>query len=284
MKDKLLIIDGHNLLFQMFFGMPSRIVNHEGKPIQGVIGFVGALIKIIKLVNPQYVVVLFDGEHENKRADILPEYKADRIDYSSVADEDNPFTQLEDVYKALRFIGIKFCEVADVETDDVIASYAHCYGDDMQLVISSWDSDFFQLINDNVKVLRYRGKNTVVCDAEYVENRFGVKPKFYADFKALVGDKADNIKGAEKIGPKTAAMLLAQFGSIESILESAEGIERKGIRESIEESRERLLINYKIIKLDGRAVDVPFELGELKFTYNEIRTGDVLSGIGIKQK
>ena len=97
MSDKLLIIDGHNLLFQMFFGMPSRIVSRDGRPIQGVIGFVGALIKIIKQVNPQHVVVLFDGEHENKRVDILSEYKANRIDYSLVAEEDNPFTQLEDI-------------------------------------------------------------------------------------------------------------------------------------------------------------------------------------------
>ena len=63
-KDKLLIVDGHNLLFQMFFGMPSRIVNHEGRPIQGIIGFVGALLKIIRQIKPQYLVVLFDGEHD----------------------------------------------------------------------------------------------------------------------------------------------------------------------------------------------------------------------------
>jgi len=281
-SDKLLIIDGHNLLFQMFFGMPSRIVSRDGRPIQGVIGFVGALIKIIKQVNPQHVVVLFDGEHENKRVDILSEYKANRIDYSLVAEEDNPFTQLEDIYKALRFMGIKFCEVADVETDDVIASYVYRYGEAVEIVISSWDSDFFQLINDNVKVLRYRGKNTVICDTGFVEDKFGIKPESYADFKALVGDKADNIRGADKIGPKTAAMLLGQFGCLESILENADAIERQAVRKSVEESKERLLINYKIIKLDGIGIDVPFELEELEFKYNELRTSDVLNGIGIR--
>ena len=75
------IVDGHNLLFQMFYGMPSRIVNQDGKAIQGVLGFVGALNKIIKQANPQYIIVLFDGEHENQRTKILPEYKANRTDY-----------------------------------------------------------------------------------------------------------------------------------------------------------------------------------------------------------
>lgn len=97
-KNKFLIVDGHNLLFQMFYGMPSRIVNQNGKPIQGIMGFVGNLIKILKLTNPQYTLVLFDGEHKNKRTDILPEYKANRIDYSLVPDEENPFLQLPHIY------------------------------------------------------------------------------------------------------------------------------------------------------------------------------------------
>ena len=78
--NRLLIIDGHNLLFQMFFGMPSRIVNKDGKAIQGILGFVGALIKLIKMVEPTHVAVLFDGEHENPRAELLDDYKANLID------------------------------------------------------------------------------------------------------------------------------------------------------------------------------------------------------------
>ena len=100
-EEKLLIVDGHNLLFQMFFGMPNRIVNKDGKAIQGVIGFVGALNKIIKQVEPTHMVVLFDGEHENSRTELLPEYKGNREDYSLVEEEENPFSQLPDVYRAL---------------------------------------------------------------------------------------------------------------------------------------------------------------------------------------
>ena len=162
--DKLLIIDGTNLLFQMFYGMPSRIINKDGKAIQGTLGFIGATIKIMKMAAPTHLVILFDGEHPNARTELLAEYKANRPDYSLVAEEDNPFSQIDDVYRALSFMNIRHTEVQQVETDDVIASYAYTYGEQMPIVISSFDSDFFQLINDNVKILRYRGKNTVICD------------------------------------------------------------------------------------------------------------------------
>lgn len=276
-----LIIDGHNLLFQMFYGMPSRIVNQDGKPIQGIIGFVGALIKIIKQTNPKYILAVFDGEHENARNGILPEYKQNRTDYSAVTEEENPFSQLPDIYKALEFMGIRFCETVDVEADDVIAGYVHRYGQAVNVVVSSWDSDFFQLVSEQVSILRYRGKNTILCDTEFVERKFLVTPAQYADFKALVGDKADNIKGAEKIGPKTASALLQQFGGLKEILHHAENIERKSVRESIMKNRERLLKNYKAIKLLGTA-QIPFVLEDLQYTYNGLKTMDIIQGIGVK--
>ncbi|MDE7248723.1 MAG: flap endonuclease, partial [Lachnospiraceae bacterium] len=105
--NRFLIVDGSNLLFQMFFGMPARIVNDQGKAIFGTLGFVGALLKIIRKVEPTHIVVLFDGEHENERSGLDPDYKANRIDYSEVPEEDNPFSQIDDVYAALDFMGIK---------------------------------------------------------------------------------------------------------------------------------------------------------------------------------
>lgn len=280
-ENTLLIVDGHNLLFQMFFGMPSRIVNQDGKAIQGIVGFVGALIKIIRQTNPKYVVVLFDGEHENSRKQLLAEYKENRIDYSNVAEEENPFSQLPDIYKALEFMGIPFCEVKDAEADDVIASYVYKYGSDMQIILSSWDSDFFQLISPNVSVLRYRGKETVIFDIEFLENKFGISPALYADFKSLVGDKSDNIKGAEKVGIKTAGMLLRRFGGLREMLDNVDSIERASVRESIVRNKERLLTNYELIKLNDRA-KVPFMLEELYYNGSEVKTMDVLKGIGVK--
>lgn len=205
--EKLLIIDGHNLLWQMFCGMPSRIMNEDGKAIHGTMGFIGALIRVRKMTEPTHIIVLFDGEHKNDRTELSADYKANRTDYSAISDDENPFSQqLEDVYTALDFMKIKHMEVTEfVEADDVISSYIHVYGKEMQIVISSSDSDFFQLIDDNVSILRYRGDNTVICDIKYIQNKYGVLPEQYADFKSLTGDNSDNIKGAEKVGIKTAA-------------------------------------------------------------------------------
>ena len=265
----------------MFYGMPWRSINKDGKAIQGTLGFIGATIKIMKMAAPTHLVILFDGEHPNARTELLAEYKANRPDYSLVAEEDNPFSQIDDVYRALSFMNIRHTEVQQVETDDVIASYAYTYGEQMPIVISSFDSDFFQLINDNVKILRYRGKNTVICDTTYVKEKLNITPHQYADFKSLTGDNADNIKGADKVGPKTAALLLHEFGDLESILANAESITKPTIQKSILNNTIRLRNNYKLIKLDAKAA-LPFHKKELKYDYSGITTNEVLSGIGLR--
>ncbi|MDE6676636.1 MAG: flap endonuclease, partial [Clostridia bacterium] len=256
---KLLLVDGSNLLFQMFFGMPARIFNASGKAVHGTLGFAGALLKIIRMTEPTHVAVLFDGEHENERAALNADYKANRIDYGKVSEEENPFTQLPDIYAALDYMNIKHAETTVCETDDWIAAYARAYGRDTRIIISSFDSDYFQLITDNVSVLRYRGMKTVICTPDYVSSRYGISPSQYADFKSLVGDSADNIKGADKIGPKTAATLLKQFSTLDGILANAPQIERRSVRESILLNAERLRTNYKLIKLSGDAA-LPFPL------------------------
>ncbi len=277
---KLLVVDGSNLLFQMFFGMPSRIVNSQGKAIQGTLGFVGALIKIIRLTDPTHVVAVFDGEHKNARKDLDEEYKANRPDFSQTAEAETPFSQLEDVYRALDFMGIKHKETEDCESDDWIASYALKYGEGNEVVIASFDSDFFQLITPSVSVLRYRGENTKIWTPADVEEKFGIFPDKYADFKSLTGDTSDNIKGAPKVGPKTAAALIAEFGTLEKIISAAETIKKPSIRESIMASKDRLDINYRLIKLGSKA-PLPFEISDLKYTPSNHTTTSVLKSIGV---
>lgn len=279
--ERLLMIDGSNLLFQMFFGMSARIVNAQGRPIQGTLGFTGALLKIIRQVNPSHMAVFFDGEHENPRARLDPDYKSNRKDYSQVPEEENPFSQLMDIYAALDFMGIKHAETTVCETDDLIAGYALRYGGEMETVISSFDSDFFQLISDRVSVLRYRGKETVICTPEYIINKFGIAPGQYADFKSLTGDTADHLRGADGIGPKTASVLLREFGSLENILAGAERIGRPAVRESVIRNTQRLKTNYRLIRLEGHG-NLPFAMDELAYSDTGITTGEVLRGIKLK--
>lgn len=278
---RILLIDGSNLLFQMFFGMPARIVNSEGKAIQGTLGFVGALLKIIRKVEPTHLFVVFDGEHENIRTEVDEEYKANRVDYSEVDEEKNPYSQLSDIYKALDYLGIKYLETTICETDDIIAGYALKYGADYEMVISSFDSDFFQLINENVSVLRYRGEKTVICTPAYINEKFNIGPGQYAELKSLVGDHADNIKGVNKVGPKTAAMLLKEYGTLHNLLDNADKINKPAIRESVLENTERVKKNYTLMKLLPME-ELPVELQELKFEDQGMKTNDVLKGIGLK--
>ena len=279
--DKLLIVDGMNLHFQMFFGMPARIKNKAGVGIWGTLGFVGALLKIIKQTKPTHVAVIFDGEGSLERKQTDENYKANRPNYSTAPEDENPFTQLNDVYNALNYLNIKHCESCGCETDDIIAGYAQTYGKDMQIVISSYDSDFFQLINENVQIFRYRGDKSVICDSEYINEKFNISPNVYADFKSLTGDNADNIKGATKVGPKTASLLINKFGSLQNLLENAEKIEKVNLRETIINEKEKLKNNYKIIKLQNNC-QLPFDINELKYSLKEgVTTNLVLKEIGL---
>ena len=279
--ERILIVDGHNLLFQMFYGMPARITNEKGISIGGTLGFVGALLKIIRMTSPTHVVVLFDSETKNGRAELNPEYKANRTDFSDISEGETPFSQLPYIYAALDFLGVAYAEAVNCETDDIIASYVYTYGEKCKIIISSFDSDFFQLISERVSVLRYRERNTLIFTDQTVREKFGIEPCRYADFKAMTGDTADNIRGADKIGPKTAAELLLQFGSLECIIENADRICKPSIRASVMQSAERLRMNYRLIKLDSHAA-LPYEKEKLIFSDAGRTTDEILHAIGLK--
>ncbi|MBE5766641.1 MAG: flap endonuclease [Clostridiales bacterium] len=277
---KLLIVDGSNLLFQMFFGMPARIIGKNGKPVQGTLGFIGALLKIIRMVEADHVLVAFDGEYITERTQIDADYKQNRPDYSEMAEEDTPFSQLNDIYRALEFMGIRYKETETCEADDWIAGYAKRYGDQADIVIASQDRDFFQLITERVHVLRYRGKNTVICTPESIREKLGIKSEQYALFKSLTGDTADNIHGVKKVGPKTAAALLHQFDTMEELLSNAHRIEKPSVRESILCSTERIRTNYALIRLTGTE-ELPFEPAELTFQDSGFTTTQTMREIGL---
>lgn len=277
---RLLVIDGCNLLFQMFFGMPSRITNSEGRAIHGTLGFMGAVRKMLIRLKPTHVVVLFDGEHANPRAEISPTYKSNRPDMSDADESENPFSQLPDVYSALDFLGIRHAETESCEADDWMASYALNYASVAEVILASFDSDLFQLITDRVSVFRYRGDRSTICTPQFIREKYGVEPALYADFKALVGDVSDNIRGVPKVGPKTAAHLINTYGNVENIINNANCIARPSIRNSIISSISQIQTNYRLIKLSAKYTP-PFQLHELLYSNNEFSTQELLKNAGI---
>ena len=278
---KLLVVDGMNLLFRMFYGMPARIVNGQGKAIQGTLGFVGSLLKIIRMTQPTHIAVLFDGEYVSSRGELDADYKGNRVDYTQMPEEDTPFSQLPDIYAALDHLGIPHRETTVCEADDWIAGYAKEYGEAMDVVVVSQDSDYFQLITERVRVLRYRGEKTLLCDPAYIREKLGIEPRQYAAFKSLTGDAADNIRGVDKVGPKTAAVLLGQFGDLENLLSHAKEIGKPSVREAVVRNEDRIRLNDRLIRLEGTE-ELPFALTDLHWQYTGVTTTEVLKAIGVR--
>lgn len=279
--NKILIVDGSNLLFQMFYGMPARILSREGKPMQGTLGFVGALLKIIRMVNPSHIAVLFDGECANPRKELDAEYKANREDWSQVPEEELPFTQLPDIFRALEIMGIAYAETSECEADDWMAGFALTYGQAWPMVIASQDSDLFQLITANVQILRYRGEKTVLCDEAFLLEKYGILPAQYADHKALTGDVSDHVPGVPGVGCKTATALLRQFGSLEELLARVEEINRLSIRKAVTDHTERLRLNARLIKLENKQ-KLPFSLEEMQWEDRHLSTHQILQKTGLR--
>lgn len=203
---KLLLVDGHNLLFKMFFGLPFPFYNNNNVNITGTVGFIGTVVKMIKYLKADECLVVFDGEgSRNVRND--EDYKANRqTDYGSLSDEQNPFTQLRFIKAVLDYLNIKWIETEEIECDDYIAIISKKY--DGNVYISSSDTDFYQLVNDRIKIIKFRGKNTVFVDEKFIFDKFSILPTDFALYKAIIGDAADNIKGIHRVGPKTAVNII----------------------------------------------------------------------------
>lgn len=276
--DKLLLIDGSNLLFQMFYGMPDPIADKDGRDIRGAFGFIGALRKILQMTRPTHMAVLFDGECQNVRKELDAQYKANRPDWSQMPPEQTPFCQLPDIFRALELLQIPFAQTQSCECDDWMAGYCHSYPQ-VHTVICSQDSDFFQLISPNTCVLRYRADRSVVWGEDYLQQKLGIRPEQYALYKSLTGDSADNIPGIRGVGPKTAAALLQQFGDLEGLLAGAQQIAKPSIRAAITENAQRLRLNHALVCLSG-APELPFSLEQLRFTGSVPGTWQVLRQIG----
>lgn len=216
---KVVLIDGHNLLFRMFYGIPSSIKNSKGKEIKGLVGFIGSLKKLINEFNPDSLVVIFDSEtSKDSNLKIDAEYKNNRKDYTNIDEEENPFSQLPLIKKALEYLNIVFIEIENYEADDYIASIvSKKYDEEYRFIIVSTDSDFIQLIDNNVYLYVPRGKKSVLYDKTEVIKKYDIPPHKYTIFKSLVGDKSDNIKGIIGIGNITASKIL-KYDSLEGFI------------------------------------------------------------------
>ncbi len=273
---KVILIDGHNLLFRMYYGIPSPIKNSKGKDIRGLIGFIGSLKKIIDEFKTDSMVVIFDSE--TSKVDNLKidnEYKSNRIDYNNIADEDNPFSQLSMIKKALDYLNINHTEVENYEADDYIASIvSNIIG--YEYIIVSTDSDFIQLINRNTYLYVPRGKKSVLYDEAEVIKKYNISSDKYTLFKALVGDKSDNIKEIKGIGTITASKILSYNSMQDYVLSNPNSKYSKA-----------LITDNIIIKKNIQLITMNKELDTSKIVFNNLsdtiinyKTYEIIEEIG----
>jgi len=277
--DKMLLIDGHNLLFRMFYGIPSSIMNSDDEDIKAVVGFIASINKLMKKFRTRNIIIVFDSETSTQsRLEEFEEYKQNRIDYSQVPDEENPFTQLPHIYKALSYLNVEYYEATICEADDYIASLSDRYRAEFDVVIVSTDKDFLQLVDDKTTVYNPVGKEGTLYTSEKVYEKFLVSPKQIIDYKILVGDPSDNITGVKGIGKKTAAKILSS-GSIMDILNGDVEIEEKWLNK-LHEHKSIIERNRKLITMD-RKIELNDHEGFAVDLNTERRTMDILRDCGV---
>lgn len=275
----LLVIDGNNLLFQMFYGLPAPVYSKSGKSIHATIGFVSFVLKQVRLLGAEGVCVVFDSDTSAERHEILPEYKANRPDWNEKEESEIPFSEEENIVKCLRYLGIEPVYSVGMEADDVIATVAKRYSSERDVIISSFDSDFFQLIDDHVSVLRYRGKASVLWDKAYFREKYGFSPEHYALWKSVVGDKSDNIPGVPGIGEKRGSVLMREYAGTGAL--KGECLTER-LRKSLCDNMETVERNLKLIRLSER-MDVTFSDPEFAFDHEKmaLTNSQVLSACSV---
>jgi len=240
-KKTLLLVDGSYYMFRAYHGMPA-LTNSVGEPTGAIYGVVNMLRKLRAEFIPDYFAVIFDAKGKSFRNDLYPDYKINRPPMP-----DDLRCQITPIHDIIHALGIPLLIVDGVEADDVIgslATQAEVLG--LNTTISTGDKDLTQLVNDNIHLLNTM--NDVVLDPAGVKEKFGVPPERIIDYLTLVGDSVDNVPKVPKVGPKTAAKWLNQYGSLDAILEHAGEIGGK-VGENLRSSIDHIPVSKKLVTL-----------------------------------
>ena len=254
---EILLIDGYSLAFRAFFALPESIARADGMPTNALYGLAAMTIKVIDEEKPSRVIVAWDPPGPTFRDEAYPEYKAGRRETPDAFRAQSPhFRPLMEAFGAVNV------EVEGFEADDVIGTLARRASEEgARVTILTGDRDALQLVDDNVSVLATgRGvTDTTRYDPAKVEERYGVPPAKMPDLRGMIGDSSDNLPGVPGIGEKTAAQLMARYGSLEEILAHADEQSPKR-RENLTVHADTALMCRDLSVIDTR---VPLELDPL---------------------
>ena len=250
----LILVDGSTYLFRAFHALPP-LTAADGFPTGAMRGVIAMIRRLAKDHPGSPLVIVFDPKGKTFRDDLYSEYKANRPPM-----DDDLRRQIEPTFELIRAMGLPLVIVPGVEADDVIGTLAtQASAQGRTVLISTSDKDMAQLVGDRVTLLNTMSETSL--DRMGVVEKFGVPPELIIDYLALMGDKVDNIPGVPKVGPKTAAKWLNEYGSLDAVMAGADGIKGK-IGENLRASLDHLPLSRTLttIKCD---VEVGATLAEL---------------------
>jgi DNA polymerase I len=250
----LVLVDGSSYLYRAFHALPD-LRNAAGEPTGAIYGVLNMLRRLVGDYKADFLGCVFDAKGKTFRDEVYPEYKATRAPMP-----DDLATQIEPLLEAIRAMGWPLLVVDGVEADDVIGALAReAESQGIRTVVSTGDKDLAQLVDPSVTLINTMSNETL--DVDGVKAKFGVPPERIVDYLALVGDTVDNIPGVEKVGPKTAAKWLAQYGSLEGVLAHADeipgvvGENLRKVRDWLPKARELVTVKTDLA--------LPFKVGDL---------------------
>jgi DNA polymerase I len=250
----LVLVDASSYLYRAFHALPG-LSNSRGEPTGAVLGVLNMLAKFFKECRPKRIGLVFDAPGRTFRDDLFAEYKAHRTPMSN-----DLRSQIEPLLAILRAQGLPLLRVEGVEADDVIGTLAgRAASAGQSVLISTGDKDMAQLVDGSITLVNTMS-NTVL-DRAGVKAKFDVFPEQIIDYLALVGDTSDNIPGIEKVGPKTAAKLLNQYGTLDGLIEHVAEVSGK-VGENLRAGLETLELSRKLATIHS-SLDLPITLEEL---------------------
>lgn len=258
----LILVDGSSYLFRAFYALPP-LTNSKGEPTGAIYGVINMLKKLLKDYQPSYIAVVFDPKGKTFRHDIYADYKANRGEMP-----DELRLQIKPIFDLIQALGLPLIIEDGVEADDVIGALALQAQMQMPVLISTSDKDMAQLVNDQITLINTMNNKTM--DKDGVKEKFGVSPEQIIDYLTLVGDSIDNVPGVAKVGPKTAAKWLNEYGSLDHIIQNAEKISGK-IGENLRNSLAQIPLTKQLVTIKSD-IKLKFEPKALRPTAADKKT------------
>ncbi len=270
---RLVLIDGFGIIFRAYHAIKSGLATSKGELTNATFGFTSMLLEVLRRDTPDYIVMAFEGGQTFRHEEFV-EYKANRSEMPQ-----DLASQIGRIRQVVEAMGIMIYEQAGFEADDVIGTLARQANQrGLEALIITGDNDLLQLVNDHTRaVLPGAGPKARFSDARYFDTagviaRYGFEPKFVPDYKAIVGDKSDNIPNVPGLGDKTATDLITQYGHVEEILNHLDELKPK-VRDALQTYRAQVIQSKRIATI---VTEVPLELDIEKTRAGQVNRPQVI--------